>query len=168
MGSMGILLVEDGLVLFEALCLGVVNILGKGDKSGRRSIGVRHFMWRMGWWCRRQQLTLLLVAHARHALIWSFFPLPQDSSDYQLDLPWIIFIHSSPMSFGVWTIFIFHLTHPYSIFVTLYHPTHPYLLSPHLIFCNSEPALFILYLSPSMSIVGSWSVHKTCPRHICI
>ena len=48
MGSMGILLVEDGLVLFEALCLGVVNILGKGDKSGGRSIGVRHFMWRMG------------------------------------------------------------------------------------------------------------------------
>ena len=47
--SLGVLLVEDGLVLFEPLCLGVVDILGKGNESRRRrSIGSRHFVWRMG------------------------------------------------------------------------------------------------------------------------
>ena len=47
-GTTGILLVEDGLVLFKALHFGVVNILGEGHKSRRRSIGSRHFVWRMG------------------------------------------------------------------------------------------------------------------------
>ena len=49
---------------------------------------------------------LLLAAHARHALIWSSLPLPQDSFNCQLDKPWIFFIHSSLVLFGVWTIFI--------------------------------------------------------------
>ena len=167
--SLGVLLVEDGLVLFEPLCLGVVDILGKGNESRRRrSVGSRHFVWRMGWWCRRQWLTLLLSAHDRHALIWYSLPLPQDSSVCQLDKPQIFSTHFVPTFFGVWIIFIFHLTHPHSIFVTLCHPTHPYLLSPHWIFCNSELALFILYLSPPMSIIGLWSVCKTCPKHVCI
>ena len=47
-GGTGVLLVEDGLVLLKALHLGVVNILGKGNESRRRSIGGRHFVWRMG------------------------------------------------------------------------------------------------------------------------
>ena len=111
-------------------------------------------MWRTGRWFKGQQLTLLLSAHDRHALLWSSLPLPQSSSVYQLDKPQIFSIHSILMSFGVWTIFIFHLTHPCSIFVTLCHPTHSYLLSPHLIFHNSESVLFILYLSPPMSIIG--------------
>ena len=80
MGSPGVLLVEDGLVLFEALYLGIVNVLGEGNESRRRqrSVGSRHFVWRTGQWCKRQRLTLLLSAHDRHALIWSSFPLPQD------------------------------------------------------------------------------------------
>ena len=42
--GLSIPLVEDGLVLFEALCLGIVDFLGKGDESGRRrrSVGGRH------------------------------------------------------------------------------------------------------------------------------
>ena len=49
LGIAGILLVEDGLVLFETLCLGVVDVPGKGNKSRRRrSVGKRHFVWRMG------------------------------------------------------------------------------------------------------------------------
>ena len=81
MGGEGILLVEDGVVLFKALHLGVINILGEGNKSRgrrRRSIGGRHFMQRMGQWCKRQWLMLLLSAHDRHALIWSSLPLPWD------------------------------------------------------------------------------------------
>ena len=50
-GTTSILLIEDSLVLFEALCVGVVDVLGEGHKSRRsRSIGSRHFMWRMGRW----------------------------------------------------------------------------------------------------------------------
>ena len=48
-GGTGVLLVEDGFVLFKALHLGVVDVLGKGDESrrrGRRSVGSRHFVWR--------------------------------------------------------------------------------------------------------------------------
>ena len=154
-GAASILLVEDGFVLFEALRLGVVNVLGEGDESRRRrNIGGRHFVWRMGRWCKGQWLTLLLSAHDRHALIWSSLPLSWNSSVCRLDKPWIFFTHSVLMSFGVWTIFIFHLTHLCSIFVTLCHPTHPYLLLPHLIFHDSESALFILFLSPPMSIIG--------------
>ena len=60
--SSSILLVENGLVLFKALHLGVVKVLGEGNESRRRRIGGRHFVWRMGQWCRRQWLTLLLSA----------------------------------------------------------------------------------------------------------
>ena len=148
-----VLLVEDGLVLFKALCIGVVNILGKGHKR-RRSVGNRHFMWKMGRWFKGQQLTLLLSAHDRHALLWSSLPLPQSPSVYQLDKPRIFSIHSIPTSFGVWTIFIFHLTHPCSIFVTLCHPTHPYLLLPHLIFHNSESAYSFYSYLPLCLLLG--------------
>ena len=97
---------------------------------------------------------LLLSAHDRHALLWSSLPLPQSSSVYQLDKPQIFSIHSIPMSFGVWTIFIFHLTHPCSIFVTLCHPTHSYLLSPHLIFHNSESAYSFHFYLPLHLLLG--------------
>ena len=168
--SPGVLLVEDGFVPLEAFQVGVIDVLSVGRKRSRwrRSVGGRHFMWRTGWWFKGQQLTLLLSAHDRHALLWSSLPLPRDSSVCRLDKPQIFSTHFVPTFFGVWIIFIFHLTHPHSIFVTLCHPTHPYLLSPHWIFCNSESALFILYLSPPMSIIGLWSVCKTCPKHVCI
>ena len=43
-GALGILLVVDGLELFEALCPGIVDVLGKGDKRRRSRIkGNRHF-----------------------------------------------------------------------------------------------------------------------------
>ena len=49
-GNMGILAVEPGFEPLEALCLGVSDILGVGDELGRRgrSVGSRHFEWRMG------------------------------------------------------------------------------------------------------------------------
>ena len=97
---------------------------------------------------------LLSSAHDRHALLWSSLPLPQSSSVYQLDKPRIFSIHSIPTSFGVWTIFIFHLTHPCSIFVTLCHPTHSYLLSPHLIFHNSESAYSFHFYLPLHLLLG--------------
>ena len=107
-GSTSVLVVVHGLEPLEALCLGVVNILGEGNKSRRRgSIGSRHFVWRMGRWCKAQWLTLLLAAHVRHGLIWSSPPLPQDSSVHQPDKPWIFFIHSVLTPFGVWCYFIF-------------------------------------------------------------
>ena len=147
MGSPGILLVENGLVPFEAFHLGVIDILSEGNKSGRRSIGSRHFVWRTGQWCRRQQLTLLLSAHDRHALIWSSLPLPRDLSVCWSDKPQIFLSHLALMFIGVWTIFTFHLTHLCSIFVTLCHPTHPYLLLPHLIFqIVSQCYSFYIYL----------------------
>ena len=169
-GSPGVLLVEDGLVPLEALHIGVVDILGKGNEIRRRkrSVGSRHFVWRMGWWFKGQWLILLLSAHDRHALLWSPLPLPQDSSVCQPDKPWIFWLHLIPMSFGVWTIFSYLLTHPFLFLSLLCHLTHPYLLLPHLIFHDSESALFILYLSPPMSIIGLWSVHKTCPKHVPI
>ena len=45
MGSPGVLDVESCLELLETLGMGIVNILGIGDKLGRRrrSIGGRHF-----------------------------------------------------------------------------------------------------------------------------
>ena len=49
-GGTGILPVVGGLKPLEALHPGVVDILGKADKSRRRrrSIGSRHFKWRTG------------------------------------------------------------------------------------------------------------------------
>ena len=75
-------------------------------------------MWRMGRWCKTQQLMLLLAAHVRHGLIWSSLPLPQDPSVHQLDKPWIFFSHSDLKPFSVWCYFYLHLTHHCSIFVT--------------------------------------------------
>ena len=44
-GGMGVLVIVSGLEPLEALSLGVVDILGKGNERGRRSrsIGSRHF-----------------------------------------------------------------------------------------------------------------------------
>ena len=58
------------------------------------------------------------------------------------------------MSFGVWTIFIFHLTHLCSIFTLFCHPTHPYLLSPHLIFRNSKSAYSFYFYLPLCLLLG--------------
>ena len=119
-GGLSILDIVATLESLEALCLSIVNILGIGDelRRRRRSVGGRHFVWRTGWWCKMQWLTLLLAAHVRHGFIWSSLPLPQDSSVHQPDKPWIFFTHSDPTSFGVWCYFYLHLTHPCSIFVT--------------------------------------------------
>ena len=116
-----VLAVERGFESLEALRLGVVNVLGEGDewRSRRGSVGSRNFEWRTGRWFKGQQLTLLLSAHDRHALLWSSLPLPQDPSVYQLDKPRIFYTHSDPMSFSVWCYFYLCLTHPYSISVTL-------------------------------------------------
>ena len=45
-----VLAVVGSFELLEALCLGIVDILGKGDENRRRrgSIGSRHFVWRTG------------------------------------------------------------------------------------------------------------------------
>ena len=44
-----VLKVVSGLELLEALHMSIVDILGIGDKLGRRrSIGSRHFKWRTG------------------------------------------------------------------------------------------------------------------------
>ena len=50
MGVPGVLDVVLHLELLEPFGAGVVNILGIGDelRRGRRSIGSRHFKWRMG------------------------------------------------------------------------------------------------------------------------
>ena len=50
MGTSGILDVEAALELLEALSASVVDVLGIGNKLGRRrrSVGSRHFKWRMG------------------------------------------------------------------------------------------------------------------------
>ena len=81
MSGLSILDIVSCLESLEALCVGVVDILGKGNKlRRRRSVGSRHFVWRTGQWCRTQRLMLLLAAHVRHGLIWSSLPLPQDPS----------------------------------------------------------------------------------------
>ena len=40
--------IVDLLEVLEAFCLGMVGIGGIGDESNRRSVGIRHFIWRMG------------------------------------------------------------------------------------------------------------------------
>ena len=77
----GILDIVMAFEPLEALRLSIVDILGIGDKLGRRrgSVGSRHFKWRTGQWCKMQWLMLLLAAHVRHGLIWSSLPLPWDS-----------------------------------------------------------------------------------------
>ena len=73
----GILDVVLCLELLETLSAGIINILGVGNELGRRgrSVGSRHFEWRMGWWFKGQRLTLLLSAHDRHALCYGLlFP----------------------------------------------------------------------------------------------
>ena len=49
-GRAGILDIVAALELLEALCPGVVDILGVGDelRRRRRSVGSRHFEWRTG------------------------------------------------------------------------------------------------------------------------
>ena len=61
---------------------------------------------------------LLLAVHARHALLWSSLPLPQDSSVHRPDKLQIFFSHSDLMLIGVWCYFYLRLTHLCSIFVT--------------------------------------------------
>ena len=102
-GGPGILDVVPCLELLEALCMGIVDVLGVGNELRRRnrSVGSRHFEWRTGRWFERQRLTLLLSAHDRHALLWSSLPLPWDSSVCRLDKPRIFFSHSDPKLFGV-------------------------------------------------------------------
>ena len=82
MGSLSVLDIVPHLELLEALRASIVDVLGVGDElgRGRRSIGGRHFEWRMGRWFKGQRLMLLLSAHDRHALLWSSLPLPQDPS----------------------------------------------------------------------------------------
>ena len=43
-----ILLVVDRMELLEAFCVGVVDVLSIGHKRSRRSVGIRHFVWRTG------------------------------------------------------------------------------------------------------------------------
>ena len=69
-GGPSVLDIVPCLELLETLHTGIVNVLGVGDKLGRRrSVGSRHFEWRMGLWFKRQWLMLLLSAHDRHALL---------------------------------------------------------------------------------------------------
>ena len=164
----GVLLVEDGLVLLEALQVGIIDVLSiRSKRSRRRSVGVGHFVWRMGWWCKRQWLMLLLSAHDRHAIIWSSLPLPWDSSNCQSDKPWIFSTHLFQCSLVcglflsfIWLILVLYL----SLFViqpTLisYRPTWSSMIVSQLIHS--------IFISP-MSIIGLWSVCKTCPKHVCI
>ena len=123
--------------------------------------------WRTGWWFRMQWLTLLLAAHARHGLLWSSLPLPQDLSVHWLDKPQIFLSHSDPKPFGVWCYFYLHLTHLCSIFVTplssdpplspiapLWFPVNPPIL------CDSESSYSFYSYLPPMSIIG----HGLCAR----
>ena len=50
MGSVGVLDVVSCLEMLETFGASVVDVLGVGDKLGRRgrSVGGRHFEWRMG------------------------------------------------------------------------------------------------------------------------
>ena len=49
MSHMVFVLVIDLLEVLKPFCFGMVGIGSKGDESGRRrSVGIRHFMWRMG------------------------------------------------------------------------------------------------------------------------
>ena len=159
------------LELLEALGAGIVDILSVGDElRRRRSVGSGHFEWRMGWWCKTQQLTLLLAAHVRHGLIWSPLPLPRDSSVHQPDKPRIFFPHSDPKLLVCGVIFIFAWL-IIVLFLTLFcHPTHPYLLSPH--FNLREPTRFSaivshlihsIFISPYV-YYWVWSVRKTYPK----
>ena len=118
-------------------------------------------VWRTGWWFKGQQLTLLLSAHDRHALLWSSLPLPRDSSVHQPDKPRIFFIHSNPKPFGVWCYFYLHLTHLCSIFVILLSSDPP--LSPIAplwfpvnppIRRNSESSYSFHFYLPPMFIIG--------------
>ena len=136
---------QDVFIDFQApsppVCPGHRRQVGKKRKKRQGQT----FRWRTGWWCKTQQLTLLLAAHVRHGLIWSSLPLPWDLFVHQLDKPQIFFTHSDPMSFGMWCYFYLHLTHLCSIFITPLSSNPP--LSPiaplfvpvnPLILCNSE------------------------------
>ena len=162
MSSPHVLDVVPRLELLKALSASIVDVLGIGDKlRRRRSIGSRHFVWRIGWWFETQWLTLLLAAHVRHGLLWSSLPLPRSPSVHQSDKPRIFFTHSDPKPFGVWCYFYLHLTHLCSIFVTpsssnpLLSPIAPlWFPGTHLILRDSESSYsFYFYLSP-MFIIG--------------
>ena len=114
--------VEATLESLEALSPRIVDVLSVADelRRRRRSVGSRHFVWRMGLQFKGQRLTLLLSAYDRHALLWFPLPLPRDPSTHRPDKPRIFFIHSNPKLFGVWCYFYLHLTHLCSIFVTPY------------------------------------------------
>ena len=108
----------------------------------------------MGQWFKGQWLMLLLSAHDRHALLWSSLPLPWDLSNHQLDKPQIFSTHFVTMFFGLWTIFISYLCHPIIFLSLLCHPTHPYLLSPHLIFHDSESSYSFYFYLPLCLLLG--------------
>ena len=79
-------MVVDLLEPLEALHTDVVEISSIGDKTGRRSVGSRHFEWRMGQQWKGQRLMLLLGAYPKHTLLWSSFPSVQSCLP-QPDLP---------------------------------------------------------------------------------
>ena len=108
----------------------------------------------MGRWCKAQRQKLLLAVHARHGLIWSSLPLPRDPSVHRPDKPQIFFTHSDLKLFGVWCIFIF-IWLILVLYLSLFcHPTHPYLLSPHLIFHDSESAYSFYSYLPLCLLLG--------------
>ena len=148
---------------FEALSVGIVDVLGVRDeiRRRRRSVGSRHFEWRTGWWFKRQRLMLLLSAHDRHALLWSSLPLPQNLSVHRPDKPRIFFSHSDPKAFGVWCYFYLHLTHLCSIFVTSLSSDPPlspiaplWFLGTHPILRNNESSYSFYFYLPPMFIIG--------------
>ena len=164
----GVLDIESRLELLKPFGASIVDILGVGDElRRRRSVGGRHFKWRMGGWCKTQWLTLLLAAHVRHGLIWSSLPLPQDSSVCQPDKPQIFFSHSDPKPFGVWCYFYFHLTHLCSILVTplsfdpFLSPITPlwFLVNPPILHDSESSYSFYSYL-PLRLLLG----HSPCTR----
>ena len=54
----------------------------------------------------------------------------------------------------MWTIFISYLCHPIIFLVLLCHPTHPYVLSPHLIFHDSESSYSFYSYLPLCLLLG--------------
>ena len=111
-------------------------------------------IWRTGQWCKGQQLTLLLAAYVRHALIWPSLPLP-----WNLFVPWQTNPGTSsstlirhPLVCGVIFIFIWLIL---VLFLSLlYHPTHPYLLSPYLIFRDNESSYSFYFYLPLCLLLG--------------
>ena len=163
-GCMGHCPQWEVLVLFEPFHLGVVWV---GSVTNKASVG-RRGSHCSGWGCGCKDLSESLGGELISNMPSIQCLLPHSDSLWFNQLLYVL-ITRNPLGSNIWVCVLFlpspdsslfYICHSFVIQPTLtsYHPTWSSTIMSHL----------IVSISLSMSIIGLWSVCRTCPKHVCI